>query len=48
MSNKIANVVLLGDEEKLKVMYPQADFTGIKIVNPLTADIEDYEGLIRL
>lgn len=40
--NKIAKVVLLGDEEKLKTMYPYADFSGIKIINPLTADIEDY------
>ncbi|MDE7215165.1 MAG: phosphate acetyltransferase [Clostridia bacterium] len=40
--NKIAKVVLLGDEEKLKAMYPYADFEGIKIVNPLTADIDDY------
>ncbi|MBD5086721.1 MAG: phosphate acetyltransferase [Clostridiales bacterium] len=40
--NKIAKVILLGDEEKLKTMYPYADFEGIKIVNPLTADIEDY------
>lgn len=40
--NKIAKVILLGDEEKLKSMYPYADFEGIKIVNPLTADVEDY------
>ena len=42
VKNKIANVILLGDEEKLKTMYPYANFDNIKIVNPLTADIEDY------
>ncbi len=42
VSNKIAKVILLGNEEKLKTMYPYADFEGIKIIDPLTADIEDY------
>lgn len=42
VSNKIAKVILLGSEEKLKTMYPYADFEGIKIIDPLTADIEDY------
>lgn len=40
--NKIANVILLADEAKLKSMYPYADFSGIKIVDPLTADVTDY------
>ena len=40
--NKIANVILLADEAKLKSMYPYADFSGIKIVDPLTADGTDY------
>ncbi len=42
VKNKIADIILLGDEEKLKTMYPYANFDGIKIVNPLTADVEDY------
>lgn len=42
VSNKIAKVILLGNEEKLKTMYPYADFEGIKIIDPLIADIEDY------
>ncbi|MDE6188815.1 MAG: phosphate acetyltransferase [Clostridia bacterium] len=42
VSNGIAKVILLGDEGKLKSMYPYADFSGIKIVNPLTVDVEDY------
>ena len=37
--NKIANVILLADEAKLKSMYPYADFSGIKIVDPLTVDV---------
>lgn len=40
--NKIANVILLADEAKLKSMYPYADFSGIKIVDPLTADVTYY------
>lgn len=40
--NKIANVILLGDESKLKQIYPEINFDGITIINPLTADIEDY------
>lgn len=40
--NQIANIILLGDEEKLKAMYPYANFEGIKIINPLTVDVEDY------
>lgn len=40
--NKIANVILLADEAKLKSMYPYADFSGIKIVDPLTVDVTDY------
>ncbi len=40
--NKIANVILLADEAKLKSMYPYADFSEIKIVDPLTADVTDY------
>lgn len=42
VKNKIANVILLGDEEKLKAMYPYANFDNIKIINPLTVDVEDY------
>ena len=42
VKNKIADIILLGDEEKLKTMYPYANFDGIKIVNPLTADVDDY------
>lgn len=40
--NKIANVILLGDDSKLKQIYPEINFDGITIINPLTADIEDY------
>ncbi|MEG1608782.1 MAG: phosphate acyltransferase, partial [Clostridia bacterium] len=40
--NKIANVILLGDETKLKEMYPQVCFDGIKIVNPMTANVDKY------
>lgn len=42
VKNKIANVILLGDEEKLKTMYPYANFDNIRIINPLTVDVEDY------
>lgn len=42
VKNKIANIILLGDEEKLKAMYPYANFDNIKIINPLTVDVEDY------
>lgn len=40
--NKIAKVILLGNEEKLRSMYPYADFGGIKIVDPLSVDVKDY------
>ena len=42
VKNKIANVILLGDEEKLKTMYPYANFDNIRIINPITVDVEDY------
>lgn len=40
--NGIANIVLLGDKDKLATMYPDVDLSGVKVVNPLTADIEDF------
>lgn len=42
VSRKIAKVVLLGDEDKIKSTYQDVCFDGIKIVNPATADIEDF------
>lgn len=41
-SRKIAKVVLLGDEDKIKSTYTDVCFDGIEIVNPATADIEDF------
>lgn len=41
-SRKIAKVVLLGDEDKIKGTYTDVCFDGIEIVNPATADIEDF------
>ncbi|MGN0771181.1 MAG: phosphate acetyltransferase [Christensenellales bacterium] len=38
----IAKIILLADEANLKEKYPDVDFDGIRIVNPMTADIEDY------
>ena len=40
--NGIANIILLGDKDKLAAMYPDVDLSLVKIVNPLTVDIEDF------
>ncbi len=40
--NGIANIILLGDKDKLAQMYPDVDLSLVKVVNPLTADIEDF------
>ena len=34
----IAKIVLLGNEEEIKKANPDADLTGVTIVNPLTSD----------
>ncbi|MDE5618106.1 MAG: phosphate acetyltransferase [Clostridia bacterium] len=38
----IADIILLGDEEKIRSIYPSLSKTGIKIINPLTVDSEEY------
>lgn len=38
----IAKLILLGDEAKIKDMYPNFKSKGISIVNPLAKDNEDY------
>lgn len=40
--NKIAKIILLGDEEILKEMYPEICFEGMTIINPKTVDSEDF------
>ncbi len=40
--NKIANIILLGDKDKLIQMYPEVNFDGITIINPLTVDVQQY------
>ncbi|MDR1530536.1 MAG: phosphate acetyltransferase [Burkholderiales bacterium] len=39
---KIAHIVILGDEAAIKQKHSDADLTGIKIVNPKTIDIAPY------
>lgn len=34
----IAKIVLLGNEDEIKKANPDADLTGVTIVNPLTSD----------
>ncbi|MDD7351035.1 MAG: phosphate acetyltransferase [Clostridia bacterium] len=38
----IAKIILLADEEQLKAKYQGVDFSGMQIVNPATADIEEF------
>ncbi|MGN0797384.1 MAG: phosphate acetyltransferase [Christensenellales bacterium] len=38
----IAKIILLADEEQLKAKYQGVDFSGMQVVNPMTADIEDF------
>ncbi|MGN0765274.1 MAG: phosphate acetyltransferase [Christensenellales bacterium] len=38
----IAKIILLADEEQLKAKYQGVDFSGMQIVNPMAADIEDF------
>lgn len=41
-AKKIANIILLANEEKVKSMYKGINFDGIKFIDPLTVDVEDY------
>lgn len=38
----IAKVILLGDEDVIKSKYSEINFDGIKIINPLKENIDDY------
>ena len=40
--NGIANIVLLGNKDKLAQMYPDVDLSLVKVVDPQTADIEEF------
>lgn len=40
--NGIANIILLGDEDNLKAMYPDVDLSLVKVINPATVDVEEY------
>lgn len=40
--NKIAKIVLLGNEESIKSKYPDVNFDGITIIDPMKQDITDY------
>lgn len=41
-AKKIAKIILLGDEAKIKSLYPDINFDGIQIINPLTVNVDDY------
>jgi len=46
---KIANIILLGDETKIKADFKKVNLDGIKVVNPKTLDIDKYaENLLAL
>ncbi len=38
----IAEIILLGDESKIKAVYPTFDSRGITVINPLEEDSEEY------
>lgn len=38
----IAKIILLADKEQLVAKYPDVDFSGMQVVNPMTADIEEF------
>lgn len=40
--NGIADIILLGDREKIAAIYPDVDLSLVKIVDPLAEDIEDF------
>ena len=42
--NGIADIILLGNKDKLAQMYPDVDLSLCTVVDPATADIEDFAG----
>lgn len=40
--NGIADIILLGDREKIAAIYPDVDLSLVRIVDPLAEDIEDF------
>ncbi len=42
VKEKIAKVILLGAEADIKKLCPSADLTGVKIIDPKTADVKAY------
>ena len=40
--NKIAKIILLGNEDSIKSKYPEVNFDGITILDPLKQDTSDY------
>ena len=47
VEENVAKIVLLGKEAEIKAANPQADLTGVEIVNPLTSPkLEEYAALL--
>ena len=40
--NGIADIILLGNREKIAAIYPDVDLSLVRIVDPLVEDIEDF------
>lgn len=40
--NGIADIILLGNREKIAAIYPDVDLSLVRIVDPLAEDIEDF------
>ena len=45
--DEVANIVLLGNAEQIKAKNPEADFTGIEIIDPVQSPkLEEYANLL--
>lgn len=42
VKEKLANIILLANAEKLRNLYPDADFSGITVIDPSSVDVAEY------